>query len=115
MRVGTGITPIRVSQSQRTSFSFGQWPADAVRLDFQRRPTSQPFPDDLTSLTRDVHDLAFTHGSPKLCFNIPRVGFPYQHALLTPQDFVGLPGGTVTALVNWPVGPTLVVQPPPFA
>ena len=115
MRIGTRVTPCRVSQSQRATFGFGQWSADAIRIDFQRSPASQRLSSKLTSLTWDVLDLAFTRGSSKLRFNKPRVRIPYQHALLAPQELMGLPRCTMTALIDWPVGPILIVQPPSFA
>ena len=115
MRVGTRVTPRRIGQSQRTTFSFGQRSADAIRIDFQRSPASQRLSSKLTSLTWDVLDLAHICRSSKLRFNKPRVRIPYQHALLTPQELMGLPRCTMTALIDWPVGPILIVQPPAFA
>ena len=115
MRIGTRVTPCRVSQSQRTTFGFGQWSADAIRIDFQRSPASQRLSSELTSYTWDVLDLAGIRGSPRLCFERPRVRVPYQQAPMAPQELMGLPRRTMTALIDWPVGPVLIVQPPSFA
>ena len=104
MRVGTRVTPRRIGQSQRTTFSFGQRSADAIRIDFQRSPASQRLSSELTSLTWDVLDLAGIRGSSKLRSDKPRIWIPYQHALLAPQELMGLPRCTMTALIDWPPG-----------